>query len=320
MKNTMKTKKTVFAVLAALTLIGAGTAASLAFPQQSIRRTAEAASVQAAVQIKASTCGGGQIAKVNGKELEFNGLNAFTLYLEKGETVTFSAKADEGYTFLYWIDCTSEQIISKDEEVTVHADKAYDLYAIFDLDGEAVELRAEAAGEGYVAGANEGEEPETNDDEQFTSVTLYTIQGKNAVFTAQAKEGYRFVYWYDNNAQKIYSEDERIEIKADEDLTLTAFFDLEGEPVKVEANVEGDGMIDGANCGMEPEIDADLPMTKVFLNVIKGKDAVFIAQAKEGSRFVKWINADTKEVISDQERITVAPEEALTLTAVFEKA
>ena len=31
-------------------------------------------------------------------------------------------------------------------------------------------------------------------------------------------------------------------------------------------------------------------------------------------------NADTKEVISDQERITVAPEEALTLTAVFEKA
>ena len=79
MKNTMKTKKTVFAVLAALTLIGAGTAAYFAFPQQSIRRTAEAASVQTTIQIKASTCGGGQIAKVNGKELEFNGMNALTL-------------------------------------------------------------------------------------------------------------------------------------------------------------------------------------------------------------------------------------------------
>lgn len=225
MKNTMTAKKKVFAVIAALTLAASGTVTAAAFTGNSAK-TATAAAVQASTQIKAGTYGGGQVGMVKGSECEFNGINAFNIDLEEGKTVTFRAYADEGYTFLYWYDDISGEIVSSEEDITVNADK---------------------------------------------------------------------------------------------ELSLAAFFDFASEAVKVEAVTEGEGMIEGDTNGYEPEIDTDYPMNKVYLNVVKGQEAVFIAQAKDGYKFTGWVNTDTKEVLSTEERFVITPDTALNLTAVFEK-
>ena len=87
---------------------------------------------------------------IKGSEREFNGMNAFNVNLEKGKEVTFRAYADEGYTFLYWYDDISGEIVSSEEDITVNADKELDLYAIFDVDGESYEIKASVYGEGYI--------------------------------------------------------------------------------------------------------------------------------------------------------------------------
>ena len=319
MKNTMTAKKKVFAVIAALTLAAAGTVTAVAFTGESAKPVT-AAAAQAATQIKAGTYGGGQVAMVKGSECEFNGMNAFNVNLEKGKEVTFRAYADEGYTFLYWYDDISGETVSMEEDITVNADKELDLYAIFDVDGESYEIKASVYGEGYIEGTNDGTEPEIDPEFPMTSVTVNTTEEQGAVLIAQAKDGYEFKYWYDEKAEEIYSTDARIEINADKDLSLAAFFDIAGEAVKVEAVTEGEGMIEGDTNGYEPEIDTDCPLNKVFLNVVKGQEAVFIAQAKDGYKFVNWINSETREVLSTEERLVITPDTALSLTAVFEKA
>ena len=118
MKNTMTAKKKVFAVIAALTLAAAGTVATIAMTGKTVKPIT-AAAAQAATRIKAGTYGGGQVAMVKGSECEFNGMNAFNVNLEKGKTVTFRAYADEGYTFLYWYDDISGEIVSSEEDITV---------------------------------------------------------------------------------------------------------------------------------------------------------------------------------------------------------
>ena len=319
MKNTMTAKKKVIAVIAALTLAAAGTAATIAMTGKTVKPIT-AAAAQAATQIKAGTYGGGQVAMVKGSECEFNGMNAFDVNLEKGKEVTFRAYADEGYTFLYWYDDIRGEIVSSEEDITVNADKELDLYAIFDVDGESYEINASVYGEGYIEGTNDGTEPEIDPEFPMTSVTLNTTEEQGAVLIAQAKDGYEFKYWYDEETEEIYSTDARIEINADKDLSLAAFFDIAGEAVTVEAVTEGEGMIEGDTNGYEPEIDTDCPLNKVYLNVVKGQEAVFIAQAKDGYKFTGWVNADTKEVLSTEERLVITPDTALSLTAVFEKA
>lgn len=319
MKNTMTAKKKVFAIIAALTLAAAGTAATIAMTGKTVKPIT-AAAAQAATKIKAGTYCGGQVAMVKGSECEFNGMNAFNVNLEKGKEVTFRAYADEGYTFLYWYDDISGEIVSSEEDITVNADKELDLYAIFDIEGESYEINASVYGEGYIEGTNDGTEPEIDPEFPMTSVTVNTTEEQGAVLIAQAKDGYEFKYWFDEEAEEIYSTDARIEINADKDLSLAAFFDIAGEAVKVEAVTEGEGMIEGDTNGYEPEIDTDYPLNKVYLNVVKGQEAVFIAQAKDGYKFTGWVNADTKEVLSTEERFVITPDTALSLTAVFEKA
>ncbi|MBR1563262.1 MAG: InlB B-repeat-containing protein [Ruminococcus sp.] len=319
MKNTMTAKKKVFAVIAAFTLAAAGTAATIAMTGKTVKPIT-AAAAQAATKIKAGTYGGGQVAMVKGSECEFNGMNAFNVNLEKGKEVTFRAYADEGYTFLYWYDDISGENVSSQEDITVNADKDLDLYAVFDVEGESFEIKASVYGEGYIEGTNDGTEPEIDPEFPMTSVTLNTTEEQGAVLIAQAKDGYEFRYWYDEETEEIYSTDARIEINADKDLSLAAFFDIAGEAVKVEAVTEGEGMIEGDTNDYEPEVDADFPLNKVFLNVVKGQEAVFIAQAKDGYKFVNWINSETREVLSTEERFVITPDTALSLTAVFEKA
>ena len=224
MKNTMTAKKKVFAVIAALTLAASGTVTAAAFTGNSAK-TATAAAVQASTQIKAGTYGGGQVGMVKGSECEFNGINAFNIDLEEGKTVTFRAYADEGYTFLYWYDDISGEIVSSEEDITVNADKALDLYAIFDVEGESFEIKASVYGEGYIEGTNDGTEPEIDPESPMTSVTLYTTEERSAILIAQAKDGYKFTGWVNADTKEVLSTEERFVITPDTALSLTAVFE-----------------------------------------------------------------------------------------------
>ena len=223
MKSTMTAKKKVIAVIAALTLAAAGTVTAVAFTGESAKPVTTAA--QAPAKIKAGTYGGGQVAMVKGSECEFNGMNAFDVNLEKGRTVTFRAYADEGYTFLYWYDDISGEIVSSEEDITVNADKELDLYAIFDVDSESYEIKASVYGEGYIEGTNDGTEPEIDPEFPMTSVTVNTTEEQGAVLIAQAKDGYKFTGWVNADTKEVLSTEERFVITPDTALSLTAVFE-----------------------------------------------------------------------------------------------
>jgi hypothetical protein len=89
---------------------------------------------------------------------------------------------------------------------------------------------------------------------------------------------------------------------------------------EVTASVEGAGVIEGENEGIELEFDEDFPMTSVSVRTLKGGKAVLGAKANAGWKFSKWVYADSKEVYSTDEIIHVTADKDVSLIAVFEKA
>ncbi len=158
---------------------------------------------------------------------------------------------------------------------------------------------------------------------EFNGMNAFDVnleKGKEVTFRAYADEGYTFLYWYDDISGENVSSEENITVNADKELDLYAIFDVEGESYEIKASVYGEGYIEGTNDGTEPEIDPEFPMTSVTVNTTEEQGAVLIAQAKEGYKFVNWINSETREVLSTEERLVITPDTALSLTAVFEKA
>lgn len=88
---------------------------------------------------------------------------------------------------------------------------------------------------------------------------------------------------------------------------------------EVTASVEGEGVIEGENEGIELEFDEDFPMTSVSVRTLKGGKAVLGAKANAGWKFSKWVYADSKEVYSTDEIIHVTADKDVSLIAVFEK-
>lgn len=96
--------------------------------------------------------------------------------------------------------------------------------------------------------------------------------------------------------------------------------DAQAGSTEVTASVEGEGVIEGENEGVELEFDENFPMTSVSVRTLKGEKAVLGAKANTGWKFSKWVNADSKEVYSTDEIVHVTADKDVALIAVFEKA
>ena len=127
-----------------LALAGAmGTATVFAAPDEGGSTQGESQADK--VLLKVNCLGEGQIAvSDDGSEPVFDDespMQSAALNVSRGNTVKIKAKAAEGYTFKYWWDEDSENIYAAEDTLEVEMNVERDLYAIFEINAETVELR-----------------------------------------------------------------------------------------------------------------------------------------------------------------------------------
>lgn len=180
-------------------------------------------------------------------------------------------------------------------------------------------IKARATFGGHIAMNDEGGEPVFNPDYPMDNVGSNVAVGNTVTFSAKADEGYKFVYWFDEDAADIYSTDETIYVTAEKALNLTALFDLDVERVLITANASQGGQIAMNDEGGEPEFDPEYPKHNAGGNIAIGDTVAFSAKADEGWKFLGWMNEDTEELYSTDATIYVTAEKALNLVAVFDE-
>lgn len=313
-------KKTL-AIISALAMAFTMTTATVAFAEENEAAVLGNAAVGEAYNFKVNVLGEGQVTYAVGDgELTYDNSQSAAFTAFEGDVVRLGAKAADGYAFLYWYDEANDKIVSEEAEMTVTASQDMDLYAVFEYDGETVDISVGVEGEGMIEGSNDGTEPEIDEEFPMQSVALNVPVDGKVILIAKAKEGYVFRFWIDTDDIEFYSTDARFEFTADKDRNIVAYFEPDVDVEQIKANIEGEGMIDGTNDGTEPEIDEEYPYQSVVINVPLGEKGILLAKAKEGWKFKNWIDADTKEVYSTEARIEITADTAdkvLSLTAVF---
>ncbi len=275
------------------------------------------------VLLKVNTYGDGQIAVTSdGMEPVFNDaapLQSVAMNVDKGAAAKLKAKANEGYKFMYWYDEDNETIYSIEDTIEVEMNEPLNLIAYFEEDAEKVLLKAKTLGEGLVSGSQDGTEPGFEEGNIYgDSVALNVIKGETAKLKAQPKEGYIFVCWANEDTNEIISLEDTIEVTMDEPLNLIAAFDVAGERHRVNVNLgEGSGQLAYTEDGSEPEFD-EYHTTSLALSVLEGRTVNLKAKADEGYRFAFWYDEDKKEVIGNEDTLSVEVTEEMNIKAYFD--
>ncbi len=123
--------------------------------------------------------------------------------------------------------------------------------------------------------------------------------GENVTVKAVASEGYRFVNWTDQE-DSVVSDEEEYTVKLEDDINLTANFELKKYSIEVSVTPEDGGEVNGGGTYEHGE--------KVTLK----------AEAAEGFKFETWEDNDTSENYSDVEYVFTA-ESDRNLVAIFKE-
>lgn len=220
-------KKTL-AIISALAMAFTMTTATVAFAEENEAAVLGNAAVGEAYNFKVNVLGEGQVTYAVGDgELTYDNSQSAAFTAFEGDVVRLGAKAADGYAFLYWYDEANDKIVSEEAEMTVSASQDMDLYAVFEYDGETVDISVGVEGEGMIEGSNDGTEPEIDEEFPMQSVALNVPVDGKVILIAKAKEGWKFKNWIDADTKEVYSTEARIEITADtadKVLSLTAVF------------------------------------------------------------------------------------------------
>ncbi len=316
--------KKIITLMLVLALAGTiGTATAFATPDGTENNNQDQRQTQTdKVLLKVSCMGDGQIAGTDdGSEPVFNDdapVQSLSFNMDKGATAKLKAKGNEGFQFVYWFDMDTEEIYSTNDTIEIEINKATELVAFFDEDGERVELRGGVMGEGIIEGTMDGTEPEFDDDFPTQSLLMNVIKGRTARLKAKPKDGYTFVCWINNDTSEIYSMEDTIDVKMEEPLYLVAVFDIAGERHSVNVNIgEGFGELTYTEDGSEPEFDDD-HYTSLALSVLEGRTVNLRTRADEGYRFLFWYDEDKNEVISFEDTLSVEVTKDMNITAHFD--
>ena len=229
-----------------------------------------------------------------------------------GSTVAFSAKADEGYKFFYWLNEDTNDIYSEDSTIYIEVAEPLNLKAVFDLDVERVLIIAEALSGGRVGISDDGNDPETFGGNAGGNFPI----GDSVIFSAKADEGYKFICWMVKDTEELYSTEQTITVTAEKDMTLQAAFDLDVERVVLKVNTEGKGHIAYNDDGGDPEFDPEAPLDNAVIQVVPGDTVAVAAKADEGYKFVGWKDAATGKTVSTEAQYAVTVDKDMEIIAV----
>ena len=136
---------------------------------------------------------GNQNSTVDSKDVTHITLNAV-----KGSTVTYYAKANDGYVFDGWYtdaDCNSIPENSSDKYELANVEDSKKLYAKFKVDTYTVEAYAQHGNN--VPSGDAGKVSFDNNNEKYASKVTTTVKRNGEViFYAKPESGYAFIGWY----------------------------------------------------------------------------------------------------------------------------
>ena len=244
--------------------------------------------------------------------------DSVALNVIKGETAKLKAQPKEGYIFVCWANEDTNEIISMEDTIEVTMDEPLNLIAAFDVAGVRHRVNVNIGeGVGQLAWSEDGSEPEF-DEYHDTSLALSIVEGRTVTIKAKPDEGYKFMFWYDEDKQEIISSEDTISFEATKGMNITANFDLDVDRVLLKVNTEGMGQIVGDENDDDPQFDDDTSIQSLALNVIPGNTVVIKAKADDGYKFAGWKNAADGKIVSTDDTYYVTVNEAMELVAVFE--
>ena len=305
-----------------LVLALAGTAATTAFAaQEEAAETITASAADESGPMYITTEGRGQVAvSIDGSEPVFDDeypMQTATINPSVVDTVILGAKADEGWTFAYWINADTGAFYSADAVITVEVTGNLNLKAVF-ADDSLLTVTAIREGSGQIAISLDGSEPVFDDERPMQNAGASVNVGDTIIFGAKADEGWTFAYWINADTGEFYSADATITVEVTGNLNLKAVF-ADDSLMSVTASTEGNGQIAISLDGSDPEFDDENPKQNAGASVNVGDTIIFGAKADEGWTFTGWRYADTNKIYSDEETITIEVTETLHLIAVFEE-
>ena len=234
---------------------------------------------------------------------------------DKGNTITLSAKAEEGWRFVYWVNADTGEICSEEATVAIEAESDLNLTAVF-ADTALVTVMANVDGEGILAYSDDGSEPVFDDEHPTQIISVNADVGDSITFSAKPVEGWKFVYWVDNDEQSVFSMEDTVTVSVTGNKSLTAVF-ADASLVTISASTTGNGTLAISDDGSELVFDDKHPAQSVSTSIGVGEKVTLGAKADKGWRFVNWIDEDKQMVYSTDETIYIEANEALNLTAVF---
>lgn len=305
-----------------LVLALAGTAATTAFAaQEGAAETITASAADESGPMSVTTEGRGQVAvSIDGSEPVFDDeypMQTATINPSVVDTVTIGAKADEGWTFAYWINADTGAFYSADAIITVEVTGNLNLKAVF-ADDSLLTVTAIREGNGQIAISLDGSDPVFDDENPVQNAGASVSAGDTIILGAKADESWNFVYWIKADTGEFYSADAVISVEVTGNLNLKAVF-ADDSLMSVTASTEGNGQIAISLDGSDPEFDDEFPKQNVGASVNVGDTVIFGAKADEGWIFTGWRYADTNEFYSDKATISIEVTETLHLVAVFEE-
>ena len=310
--------KKIITFLLVLTLAGAMATTAFA-AQEEAAETITASAADESGPMSVTTEGRGQVAvSIDGSEPVFDDeypMQTATINPSVVDTVTIGAKADEGWTFAYWINADTGAFYSADAIITVEVTGNLNLKAVF-ADDSLLTVTAIREGNGQIAISLDGSDPVFDDENPVQNAGASVSAGDTIILGAKADEGWNFVYWIKADTGEFYSADAVISVEVTGNLNLKAVF-ADASLLTVTAIREGNGQIAISLDGSDPVFDDENPMQNAGASVSAGDTVILGAKADEGWTFAYWINADTGEFYSADAIITVEVTGSLNLKAVF---
>ena len=147
---------------------------------------------------------GGRVTIVCGKQTptdeDYTDKTHITLNAVKGSTVTYYAKAKDGYVFDGWYTdeaCESISESSSDKYELANVEASKKLYAKFKVDTYTVEAYAQHGNN--VPSGDAGKVSFDNNNEKYASKVTITVNRNGEVtFYAKPESGYAFIGWYES--------------------------------------------------------------------------------------------------------------------------
>lgn len=258
-----------------------------------------------------------------------------TLNAVKGSTVTYYAKAKDGYVFDGWYtdaDCNSKPENSSDKYELANVQDSKKLYAKFKVDTYTVEAYAQHGNN--VPSGDAGKVSFDNNNEKYASKVTTTVKRNGEViFYAKPESGYAFMGWYKSETapeptiavkdcfldKGVYSKKMTIQYSDIKTYALYARF-------KALYTVEAKAMYNNENVVKAGTVQVDNEKAGNISSkpVMEGENVTVKASANNGYKFAGWYTDEACKKPYFKENNNVSPitlnkvRKGITLYAKFE--